>query len=107
MNHEKDLNKIKDEHGKHINMKLNQKNKEMKKFKSHEAFFVPSKNIKNHNKKFKENNGKASIKQKDKYIEISQIKNKIIEESKKIENHIIENNSKLLNTEKKISSKTK
>ncbi len=105
MNHEKNINKNKDEYEKHINMKLNQKDKEMKKFKSHEGFFVPSKNIKNNNKKLKENNGKTNIKPKDKYIEISQIKNKIIEESKKIENHTIENNSKLLNTEKKFHPK--
>jgi len=105
MNHEKDLNKIKHEHEKHINMKLKQKDKEMKKFKSHEAFFVPNKNLKNHNKKLKENNGKTNIKLKDKELEISQIKNKIIEESKKIENHTIENNSKLLNTEKKFHPK--
>ena len=105
MNHEKDLNKIKHEHEKHINMKLKQKDKEMKKFKSHEAFFVPNKNLKNHNKKLKENNGKTNIKLKDKELEISQIKNKIIAESKKIENHTIENNSKLLNTEKKFHPK--
>ena len=63
---------------------------------SHEAFFVPNKNLKNHNKKLKENNGKTNIKLKDKELEISQIKNKIIEEEIDEGNFNNEKNNKIL-----------